>query len=515
MREVDRIAITEEGIPSLDLMEAAGRGAFEFLEQVYPDLKQAKVLVLCGKGNNGGDGYVLARYLKQEWIETKVVSIAPLKDLTPDAATMARSYKRVDGRIILCRSLHSLRRLVESADLIVDALLGTGLKQKVRSPYKDWIDLINEYDKPVLALDIPSGLNADTAKILGTAVVAQWTATMGTVKLGLTLPPGSHYAGDVGVVDIGIPSPIIQSMKSPYRLLDHETVLDSLQARPPETHKGNAGHVLIIAGSPNKLGAALMTSKACLRMGAGLGTLALPQKAFDRIPSGFLEIMYEPMPASVDGLFASKAIHQLARLWQDKQVLAIGPGMGMSRSIKTLIREIILRCPIPMVIDADGLNALQGQLKVLKQARAPIVLTPHPGEMARLLGMTTATLQRYRLKKAMEFARRYQVTVVLKGYRSVIAVPDGKAYINPTGNPAMATAGMGDVLTGMIAGLLAQGHEWTRAITGAVYLHGYAGDRLAERMGDRGLLAGDLIDSIPFTLKEFIPARKKLHILRS
>jgi len=513
-RDVDRNAIEKEGIPSLELMEAAGRGAHEYLEQVHGELKQDKVLILCGKGNNGGDGMVLARYLKQDWVDTKVACISPLKDLSKDSATMARRFKKIGGKFSVCQSLDDLRRLIEGADVIVDALLGTGLKQAVRSPYKDWIDLANEYAKPILSLDIPSGLSADTGKPLGTCIQADWTATMATMKLGLAVMPGCEYAGEVGVVDIGIPASVLTRVRSPYRIVDHDTVKASLHQRRPDAHKGDAGHVLVVAGSPTKLGAALMTSKSALRIGAGMVTLALPDKAYDKIPSHFLEIMYEPVKCASDGRFAGTALKEIEELWVGKQCLALGPGMGVSRAIKSLVHGIITKSPLPIILDADGINAIQGQSEILIRAKSPVVLTPHPGELARLLGITTAALQKKRLKYAIEFAKANQVTVVLKGYRTITATPEGKAYINPTGNPAMASAGMGDVLTGMIAGLLAQGHEWVQAITGAVYLHGYAGDRLADRMGDRGLIAGDIIDSIPFTLKEFVTRLSKLQAIQ-
>ncbi len=507
-RELDRQAIEDYRTPSLDLMEAAGRGAYEFLESVFPPLKKAKALIVCGKGNNGGDGFVLARYLKQEWIELQVVCVAPIKELSPDAQKMARRFKKEGGKIILLKEATQLNPLLAKADLIIDGLLGTGLSKRARSPYREIITQINEANKPTLALDIPSGLCADTGQILGVAIQADWTATMGFSKLGLILPPGCDHAGQVEVIDIGLPEPVKKGLKTAYRLIDAETARQAFLKRPSESHKGDFGHLLTVAGSPNKLGAGLMSCKSALRTGAGLVTLALPQKAYQKIPENFLEIMYEPLPSTATGSFATQAFSSLKKILEDKMVIACGPGIGTARSTRSFVKKLVQQSPHPLVIDADGLNCLVDQVEVLREAKIGIVITPHPGEMARLAQITTREVQKDRLGIANAFARNYGVTVVLKGYRTIIATPEGKIYLNPTGNPAMATAGMGDVLTGMIASLLAQKIEWLQAITSAVYLHGLAGDRLAERMGDRGLMAGDIIDFIPFLIKDFLTYRR-------
>ncbi len=510
VRKLDQLAIESYGIPSLDLMEAAGRGAFEFLEQVYPLLKKSRVLVVCGKGNNGGDAFVLARYLAKEWVQTTIATVTPLKELSPDAATMAKRLKSTGVKIISAAKLSRLESLLDDCDLIVDGLLGTGLKQGARSPYKEWIERINQIEKPVFALDIPSGLLSDGRQIKAPVVSADWTATFAFMKQGLAVQPGCNVAGDVQVIDIGMPAELIKKVRTKLRLVTKESVRSAFQERKADTHKGSYGHVLVVAGSVTKLGAALMTSKSVLRSGAGLVTLALPQKAFTKIPSQFLEIMYEPLASDREGLFAASALSPILSLAQDKSVMAIGPGMGVTTGIRRLLAGLIKESPIPMLIDADGLNALIGQTEVLKQAKQAVVLTPHPGELARLMGLTTRELQRDRIKIAQDFASQHDVTVVLKGSRTLCALPDGKVYINPTGNAAMATAGMGDVLTGIISAYLAQGIQWRSAITAAVYIHGLAGDRLAERMGDRGLLAGDVIDSLPFIMKEFVGTSKRI-----
>jgi ADP-dependent NAD(P)H-hydrate dehydratase / NAD(P)H-hydrate epimerase len=503
-RQIDHLAITKLQIPSLELMENAGRGSFEFLRAVFPSLDQARVLVLCGKGNNGGDAYVVARHCHAEGVAVKIASICAVSELTEDAAVMAHKCQ-ADGILIRERpTLADLNQAIAASDLIIDGLLGTGIEQNVRSPYKDWIERVNKGGKPVFSLDIPSGISADTGKVLGSAIFAQWTASMGLMKLGLVQTPGSSHAGKVQIINIGIPPSLMTQFESPYRMIDQDWVSETFAARSSHTHKGDAGHVLVLGGSPTKLGAALMTSKTCLRSGAGLVTLALPQKAYEKIPRDFLEIMYEPLASTPDGFISSKTFSKIMHLSEGKQVLAVGPGMGVSADTQQWISALLKQSTVPLVIDADGLNNLVGHCDLLQSARVPVVLTPHPGEMARLCETTSAAIQNDRLEVAIRFAKKYSVTLVLKGYRTITATPDGKAYINPTGNPAMASAGMGDCLTGMIAANLAQGIEWLHAITAAVYIHGLAGDRLSERMGDRGVLAGDIIDSIPFILKEFV-----------
>lgn len=511
VRELDRIAIEEYKVPSLDLMEAAGRGAFEYLEQVYAKLRSSRCLILCGRGNNAGDGFVLARYLKKDGISCKVATTSPLEELSPDAAAMADKLEQERGTILPETDLGQLDRLIRDSDLIIDALLGTGINKAVRSPYREWIDRVNASSKPVFALDIPSGISADTGEVQGTAIEADWTATFASMKLGLAIAPGCNYAGQVSVIDIGIPLEVQKQAKTPYRLVDADSVRVSFRARKKDTHKGTYGHVLVVAGSSTKVGAALMTAKSCLRSGAGLSTVVLPEKAFKRVPPKFLELMYEPVPSTSRGTFASSALRRIKDIWEGKNIIATGPGIGVSKETRHLIKGLVENSPLPLVIDADGVNSLKGQLKCLSRAKSQIVLTPHPGEMAGLIGVTNRDIQKDRLKYARDFAREHRVSIVLKGFRTVSAFPDGKVYINPTGNPAMATAGMGDVLTGIMAGFLAQGLNWAGAICSAVYLHGLAGDRLAERMGDRGLIASDVMDSFPFVMKEFVPeCRPKL-----
>jgi NAD(P)H-hydrate epimerase len=497
-------------------MEAAGQGAYEYLEQVYHRLKKSSVLVICGKGNNAGDGFVVARYLHKEWIDCRVVTISSLKELSPDAIVMAEKLEQAGIKIISEIDLKELDQYINEADLIIDALLGTGINKEVRSPYREWIDKVNASRKPVFALDIPSGICADTGKVLGCAIEAYWTATFASMKLGLALSPGCTCAGEVSVIDIGIPPQVRKQVRTAYRLVEEESVRSSFRLRNKDTHKGTYGHVLIIAGSTTKLGAALMTAKSCLRSGSGLATLVLPDMAFSRFPEQFLELMYEPVASASDGTFAYSALRKIKTLWEGKNIIAIGPGIGVSEDTQRLIRGLLKSSPLPIVIDADGINSLEGQLSSLSNAKSPVVITPHPGEMATLLGISTKEIQNDRLKYTRNFSREHNATVVLKGFRTVTAFPDGKVYINPTGNPAMATAGMGDVLTGIIAGLLAQGLSWVDAVCSAVYIHGLAGDRLADRMGDRGLLAGDVIDSLPFIMKEFVPARRpKLKSIKS
>ncbi len=483
MRRIDEIAITKFNIPSLTLMERAGAGAFEILKKRFPDIRQKKVLVIAGKGNNGGDGLVVARLLKGVAREV-VVSLA--------------SSVRSD--------------LLKDCDIIVDALFGTGLSREVTGDSGGLIEAINHSKKFVLSLDIPSGLSADTGRPLGVAVRANVTATMGLPKLGLVL--ATDGVGDLEVVDIGIPEEAIRGLGVKRHWITASDLRPFFGPRKKDSHKGSYGNLLLVGGSANKPGAILMAGRAALRTGAGLVTVALPDRAYRKFPKNFLELMYEPLPSSAGGTFHRKGLKKLEKIMEGKDAVAVGPGMGVTADTKSLVR-CLFKSDQSLVLDADALNCLatlspspfMGEGLALSLSKGwgggkKIVLTPHPGEMARLIGSTAKKVQNDRIGTASRFAVQYGVHVVLKGYRTIIATPKGDLYINSTGNPGMATAGMGDVLTGMIGSLIAQGLEFEKAIIVAVFLHGRAGDRVAARIGDRGLLASDLIEEIPQTIRE-------------
>jgi NAD(P)H-hydrate epimerase len=379
----------------------------------------------------------------------------------------------------------------------IDAILGTGLKSDVRDYFREIIEFINSQGRPVFAVDIPSGLNSDTGKPCGCCIEAQATATFAFAKTGHILYPGAQYTGSLTVIDIGIPHPIAEKVGPLTRLITQERVRSSFKERRPEAHKGDTGHILIVAGSPGKTGAAAMAAMSAMRSGAGLVTLAAAKSLNPVLEPQITEAMTCPLPETIDGILDETAFDMIMSLLTGKRCMAIGPGVGTAPETKALMQRIVQDSPVPLVIDADGINCIADNTNVLKKAEAPIILTPHPGEMARLIGKSAGEVQEDRIGCARDFAVEYNCHLVLKGARTVIAHPDEQVFINPTGNPGMASGGMGDVLTGIIAGFISQGMPVESAAQTGVYLHGFAADGLAEEIGSVWYLATDIMDTLP------------------
>jgi ADP-dependent NAD(P)H-hydrate dehydratase / NAD(P)H-hydrate epimerase len=504
MRELDRLAIEEVGIPSLVLMENAGRSTYQVLRREFPQLR-GPIVVLAGRGNNGGDGFVVARYLAHEGLPVNVLLMASRDQVRGDALVnlaileqIGVEVEEVLGEDRLSGVTHRLSR----AELVVDALLGTGLNSPVRGLLAQVITRVNQARPPVLSVDIPSGLSADTGEILGAAVEAQVTVTYGLPKIGQILPPGRDLVGRLWLVDISIPPALAQGVKT--ELAEAAEMRGLLPPRPFASHKGTFGHLVVVAGSEGKTGAATLTAEAGLRTGAGLVTAAVPAGLNDILEVKLTEAMTLPLPeAGGTRSLGEKAWGPLRDFLADKTALALGPGLGTHPETQELVRALVRDCPLPMVIDADGVNALAGRPEVLHGAAGPRILTPHPGEMARLLGLTSREVQSRRLDLTRSFAAAHGVWVVLKGAQTVVAAPQGHVSLNPTGNPILASGGTGDVLTGLIGGFLAQGlAPWDAARLG-VFLHGLAADYLEENFGPRGHLAGDLLACLPELLTEF------------
>lgn len=507
MQEMDHRTIEDLGIPGIVLMENAGRGAIRFLLEKFPDLDNKRVGVIAGRGNNGGDGYVMARYLKQKGIQVTVYLLADASRVQGDAATNLKFLKPLEVPLVEIPDENSLTQFksdMADVDVWIDAILGTGLKSDVRGFFKTVIEFINGLNKPVFAVDIPSGLNSDTGQVCGACIRAGATATFAFAKTGHFIHPGAQYTGALTIVDIGIPYPIVDAVMPRQRLLTKEDIQSSLTPRRPDAHKGTTGHVLVIAGSPGKTGAAAMTSISALRVGAGLVTLGVAETLNTVLEPQILEAMTAPLPETQPGILGESAFDSISNLMAGKKCVAIGPGLGQADKTQKLVHKIVKSTSIPLVIDADGLNSLAGQPRILKTAGAPIILTPHPGEMARLAGIGVNAIQQDRIKCARDFAVDFNVHVILKGARSVIALPDGRVSINPTGNAGMASGGMGDVLTGIIAGLIAQGLSAADACQAGVYLHGAAADSLAQSIGPYGYLAGEVMAAIPGAIKKII-----------
>jgi NAD(P)H-hydrate epimerase len=506
MRELDRRAIEEIGIPGVVLMENAGRAVVKEISGRYADLAPGPVLVLAGKGNNGGDGYVIARWLRQWGWQARTIVLAAAEQIGGDAAIQLRALLASGGEVVFAPDESALLDALSAQKnirLIVDALLGTGLTAPVQGLYARAIDGVNAAGLPVLAVDIPSGIEATTGAVLGRAVRAECTVTFGAAKVGLAIHPGAAHAGKVTVADIGIPPQLLAETGEAHRLVDSDEVRHLLNPRPLSGHKGTFGHLLVIAGSVGKTGAAAMTAEGGLRIGAGLVSVACPAPVQEVLAVKLTEAMTVPLPA-VDGAFAASAFDHLPGLWNGKTALALGPGLGQTGGAFALALQVIRHCPLPLVIDADGLNALAEDMALLHGRPAATILTPHPGEMARLIGSSVAAVESDRLGCARAFARNHGVVLILKGARTLIAFPDGRMRINGSGNPGMASGGMGDVLTGIIGGLLAQGMAAEDAAVLGVYMHGRAADRLLPAMGDAGMLATDLLRELPVVRRELV-----------
>lgn len=509
MQEMDRLTIESFGIPGRVLMENAGRGAAQFLFDQFAGSMKATVGIMAGKGNNGGDGFVIARYLAQKGVNLTVFLLAESSAVKGDAAANLKLLSPLGIPVIEIPDEDTFSKHkseMQHYGLWVDAILGTGLQSEVKDYFRDVINFINGLNKPVFAVDVPSGLNSDTGQLCGACIHAQATATFAFAKTGHMLYPGAMYTGMLKVVDIGIPNHIVQKIRPRQYLLTPDHLRTYFQPRPPDAHKGGSGHLLVVAGSTGKTGAAAMTAMSAMRSGAGLVTLALASSLNPVVESQVLEAMTEPLPEIAEGLLGESAFDDVMDLIAGKKCLAIGPGLGQAEETKNLVCRIIKKSPIPLVVDADGLNNLVGRTQLLSQLKVPVVLTPHPGEMARLINTSVAAVQQDRITTSRDFAVNFKVHVVLKGARTVIAHPDGSTYINPTGNSGMASGGMGDVLTGVIGGLLAQGFSPESAAHAGVYLHGAAADTLAKSIGPFGFLASDVMNAIPGEIRKLTDA---------
>jgi NAD(P)H-hydrate epimerase len=499
MRRVDARAVTELGIAGATLMENAGRGAADALIAAVPELgrrlRGLRVVILCGKGGNGGDGFVVARRLKRAGARVDVWLSDPPAALRGDAALKFRELRRAGIGARVATDAGGAAAALVAADVVVDALLGTGARGAPASRVAALIDAINDSRRPVVSLDIPSGLPADGEAAPGPVVRAWLTPTFAAPKRALVVGPGAELAGRVVVVPIGVPDAEVARGISTF-LLEREDVAPLFPGRARDTHKGSYGHLLVVAGSVGKTGAAALCGRAALRAGAGLATVATAASAQPTVAALSPELMTEPLPETPARSLAFKARDLLAGMAETRDAVAIGPGLGLDDETRALARELIATLRQPMVVDADALTAMAGHLEVLRSAPGPRCLTPHPGEMARLLGVSVDDVQRDRLRVARDFATAHRVHVVLKGAGSVIAAPDGRVLINPTGNPGMASGGTGDVLTGVLGAFLARGIDPPRATAAAVYVHGLAGDVAAERMGEESLIAGDVIEAL-------------------
>ena len=510
MREADRRTVDDIGIPSLVLMENAGRQAVAAMEAMYGDLLERQVAVLCGRGNNGGDGFVVARTLAQRGVDVSVFLMGRVADVRGDARTNLEILGRLGLTVVEVADsqaweLHFSE--VGDCTLIVDAIFGTGLNAPVSGLIESVVADVNASGIPVVAIDLPSGLSADSAEPIGPSIEAGLTVTLAAPKLPLVLPPGETRAGDIVIADIGIPGEVLESVDGPrVDLLTRASMRELITPRTPDSHKGDYGRVLVVAGSRGKTGAAHLSAVGALRSGAGLVTIATPASCQPVIAAMAAEYMTEALAETDQGLDPEGVDRVLE--WA-RDVIAIGPGLGRANGTRDFIRQLVDRATMPLVIDADGLNAFsEDPDRLAGREGRDVIITPHPGEMGRLVGMSTDEVQSSRLEIARNFAAAHHVYVVLKGHRTLIATPDAKVFINPTGNPGMATGGTGDVLTGMIAAWLAQLLDAEAACKLAVYLHGMAGDLAEADEGEVAMTAADVAGHLGDAIMELTARRR-------
>jgi hydroxyethylthiazole kinase-like uncharacterized protein yjeF len=494
MREADRRTIEDIGIPSLVLMENAGRQVVAAIEAIHAELLEGRVAVLCGRGNNGGDGFVVARTLIQRGVDVSVFLVGAVADVRGDARTNLEILARLGVTVVEIADsqaweLHFSE--IGRSSLVIDAIFGTGLKAPLAGVFQTVVADVNASGIPVVAVDLPSGLSADSQEPIGDSIEADTTVTLAAPKLPLVLPPAETRAGDIVIADIGIPTHVIEAVEGArVELLTRSTMRALLAPRAADSHKGDYGHVLIVAGSKGKSGAAHLAGIGALRSGAGLVTVATSGECQDVVAAMAPEYMTEGINTGAEGL-DPMAVDQVLEFARD--VVAVGPGLGRAHGTANFVRTLFDRATTPIVVDADGLNAFAGDPDGLRGREGrDVIITPHPGEMARLVGMSADEVQASRLEIARNFAVSQHVYVILKGHRTLIATPDEKIFINPTGNAGMATGGTGDVLTGMVAAWVAQLLDAEAACKLAVYLHGLAGDLAQAELGEIAMTAADL-----------------------
>ena len=511
MREADRRTIEEVGIPSIVLMENAGRQVVSAMDAAFDDLASRRIAVLAGRGNNGGDGFVVARTLLEREIDVAVYLIGEAAGVKGDARVNLEILRNLGLDVIEIADasaweLHGTDVL--GADLIVDGLVGTGLTEPVTGLLETIIADVNAAPRPVVSIDVPSGIIADRWDVAGPAIDAALTVTLGAPKLPLVLPPAEALAGHLVIGDIGIPRAVIEELPGPWvELLTKEKMRSLVEPRSPDSHKGDFGRVVIVGGSRGRTGAPSLAAMGALRSGAGLVTVATPSSCLPLVAALGAEYMTEPLEETAEGLVAFEAVDHVLAMGAD--VIAIGPGLGRSTSTTAFVHGLVERAGVPLIIDADGVNAFAGDAeRLIARDGVEIVITPHPGEMARLSGQSIEAVQTNRLDIARDIATKHRVHVVLKGHRTVIATPDGKTYINLTGNPGMATAGTGDVLTGVIAAWTAQLLDADAAAQLGVYLHGLAGDLAEADEGEVAMIAGDLIGRLGDAVLELTAKRR-------
>lgn len=504
MREADRRTIQDIGVPGRVLMESAGRGVAGAMEEHLPELADQRILIVCGKGNNGGDGLVLLRTLVGLGYDARAVVLSPFEDLGADALDNLQSAVKLNLPVDAAADEAAWQTaLLEmwDADVIVDAILGTGLTKGAHGLPLRAIEDLSGLDAFKVAVDIPSGLSSDSGSVPGAVLEADLTVALAAPKVCHFVSPACEHCGTVEVVEIGIPPIFLERSAPRLATIESGDVEPLWPARHAAAHKGSFGHLLIVAGSVGKTGAAVMAAEAALRAGAGLVTVASAKSAVPMMAPQLPEVMWEPLEETATGAIAFSALERLVELAKERSAIAMGPGLGLHDDTVRLVQELLQKLASPLVVDADGLNALKGAVDELP-SRVDLALTPHPGEASRLLGVETAAIQEDRLRYVRELAASTKAAVLLKGFRTLVSDADGNVKVNLTGNPGLATGGSGDVLTGIVGGLLAQGVPAFEALTLAAHVHGLAGDLAKDDVGETALVARDVLRMLPTAMRK-------------
>jgi len=507
IKMLDKLSIEKIGIPGVVLMENAGKSVADFISERWSS--PSYVYIFCGTGNNGGDGLVAARHLYNRGYKVKVFLAGPKEKIKGDAAVNLNIALNMGINIKQVLSLQDLPLSEEENShkekiILIDALLGTGARGAPKGIIEEIVNLINKWKGVKIAVDLPTGVNADTGEVAGKAVKADYTITFAYPKRGTYLYPGIDYVGEVKVIDIGIPFDILEreNLTIKTSLLLGRDFSPEIFYRRPSSHKGEFGHLLVLAGSSGLTGAATLSCMAALKIGAGLITLGIPESLNPILEEKLTEVMTLPLPETKKGVLSIKSFDEIKNFSNKCSALVIGPGLSRDAEVQELVEELLKSLRLPVVLDADGINCLAGKIDLISRYQGPVILTPHPGELARLTGTSTAEIQKDRIKAAVELAQTTGKIAVLKGAGTVIADSKGTSWINTTGNPGMASGGSGDVLTGIIGGLLAQRKDPLTCAKLGVYLHGLAADLAIKKQDGIPLLtARDIVENLVLAIR--------------
>jgi len=502
MSGIDRFAIEKIGIPGMVLMENAGREVIAVIKEMLGAVENKNIIIFCGKGNNGGDGFVIARYLLNMAANVKIYLIGKIDEVKGEAHSNLKILRSLGHKVLPVSSMEHID-WNEGAHLVVDALLGTGVQGALKGLMAEVVESINKMNAPVLSVDFPTGMETDTGVVSGVCVKSSKTVTMAFLKSGLLISPGREQAGEIIVADIGIPNWVGKEKDIKCFQLADEYFSEVLPERKPDTFKNKCGQVFLLAGSIGLTGAAVLSSEAVLRSGAGMALLGIPESLNTIVEEKLTEVMTLPLPETDQQSISLDSKEMISEKLAWANVLAVGPGLSTHPDSKKLLKWILEKFEKSIVLDADAINCLKDEKEILRTTKSDLILTPHPGELSRLVGISTKEILAAPIEVVREQAQKLNIVLVLKGAPTIIGSPDGYIFINSTGNPGMATAGMGDVLTGAIAGLVAQGMSPLDGALAGVYLHGLSGDISKSELGEAGLLASDVLKNLPLAMRTF------------